>query len=81
MVSFTVGGGVPIVAAVFLQNPTYRLISVSAAATAALLAFGVISAWLGGAHQIKASIRVLLGGWIAMAVTFGVGRLFGHNPE
>ena len=81
MISFIVGGGVPLIAAIFVDDPFWRLISVSGAATAALLSFGVISAWLGGAHKIKASLRVLLGGWIAMAVTFGVGKLFGQNPE
>lgn len=80
MISFTVGAGVPLIAAIFVLDPFWRLISVSAAATAALLSFGVISAWLGGAHKIKASLRVLIGGWIAMAVTFGVGKLFGQEP-
>ena len=80
MISFTFGGGVPLLAAVFVRDSFWRLVSVSCAATAALISFGIISAWLGGAQRVKASIRVLLGGWIAMAVTFGVGRLFGQAP-
>ena len=105
-----------------------RLLSVLVASTAALIVFGAIGAWLGGAHkvcaaaavhacvavsllqaacgmqcwawhvgaclcelpghltewllpclQLRASSRVLVGGWLAMAITFGVGRLFGQG--
>ncbi len=80
MISFTGGGAVPLLAAIFVRDPLWRMISVSIAATFALASFGVISAWLGGAKRIRASVRVLFGGWIAMAVTFGVGRLFGQMP-
>ena len=31
------------------------------------------------ALQLRASSRVLVGGWVAMAVTYGVGRLFGEG--
>lgn len=29
-------------------------------------------AWLGGARRIRASLRVLVGGWLAFAITYGV---------
>jgi len=44
--------------------------------TAALAAFGAIGAWLGGAGMVKPAARVLLGGWAAMGITYGAGRLF-----
>ncbi len=34
-------------------------------------------AYLGGAHKARAAIRVLIGGWLAFAITYGVGKLFG----
>jgi VIT1/CCC1 family predicted Fe2+/Mn2+ transporter len=39
--------------------------------------FGAIGAKLGGAPKVKAALRVLLGGGLAMLLTFGVLRLFG----
>ena len=50
------------------------LVSVS---SVALFAFGVVGAVVGGAPWLKAGLRVLIGGWIAMGGTFGIGRLFG----
>ena len=50
------------------------------ASTAALLMFGAVGAWLGGAKRIRAALRVLIGGWLAMGITFGTGRLFGEDP-
>lgn len=75
---FTVGGGVPLLSALFLTDPKIRMIVVSIASTFALLVFGAVGAWLGGAHRVKAAFRVLLGGWIAFVLTYGVGKLFGE---
>lgn len=38
------------------------------------------SAAAGGAKRVRAALRVLVGGWLAMLITFGVGFLFGENP-
>jgi VIT1/CCC1 family predicted Fe2+/Mn2+ transporter len=38
---------------------------------------GALSAYLGGARWGPAMIRLVAGGAIAMAVTFGVGQLLG----
>ena len=51
------------------------------AEAAALLSFGVISTWVGEAHETKVALRILHGGCIAMAVTFGKGKLFGQSPK
>lgn len=44
----------------------------------ALLRDGLAAA--GGAKRVRAALRVLIGGWLAMGITFGVGFLFGENP-
>ena len=43
----------------------------------ALTITGVLSAHAGGANKLKATTRVVLGGLLAMVVTFGIGKLFG----
>jgi VIT1/CCC1 family predicted Fe2+/Mn2+ transporter len=48
------------------------------AVLAALTLTGVISARLGGSSRRTAVLRVILGGALAMAVTFGLGHLFGR---
>lgn len=68
--------GVPLLAAAFIHDHTKRLISLVFASTGALAAFGAIGAWLGGANKLFPAVRVLLGGWAAMGITYGFGRLF-----
>ena len=36
----------------------------------------MIGAHLGGAHRFRAGLRVLLGGWLALGVSYGVGKAF-----
>lgn len=79
LLCFAIGGGVPLLSAIFLTDPKIRIIVVSIASTFALLIFGAVGAWLGGAHRVKAAFRVLLGGWIAFILTYGVGKLFGES--
>lgn len=43
----------------------------------ALIVTGTLSAHAGGASKTKATIRVVIGGLLAMLVTFGIGKLFG----
>jgi len=43
----------------------------------ALALTGTISATLGGARKTRAVLRVVIGGALAMAVTYGVGQLVG----
>ncbi|KAL5216506.1 hypothetical protein ABZP36_007907 [Zizania latifolia] len=51
--------------------------AVCAASSVGLAGFGASGAYLGGANIFKSATRVLLGGWFAMLVTYGVLRLFG----
>ncbi len=43
----------------------------------ALALTGTVSAHLGGAGRLRATVRLVIGGAAAMAVTFAVGQLIG----
>ena len=45
----------------------------------ALALTGYISAWLGDATKGRAVARLLLGGTVAMALTYVIGHTFGVN--
>jgi VIT1/CCC1 family predicted Fe2+/Mn2+ transporter len=75
-VTFSVGAALPI--AVVLLAPTDKLIvSVSIASLVFLGALGWVGAKTGGADPLKAMLRVVFWGVLAMALTAGVGNLFG----
>ena len=75
-VAFTAGSILPIVAIV--AAPIGARIPVTFAVVLLALALtGALSAYLGGARWGPAVIRLVAGGAIAMAVTFGVGELLG----
>jgi vacuolar iron transporter family protein len=74
--SFAVFALVPIAA--LLVSPASARISVIAAMSLVSLALlGALGGHLGGAPMGRAALRVTIGGAFAMAVTAGVGRLFG----
>lgn len=75
-IAFAAGGIVPLLSGSFISNFTYRLVSIVLASSVALVAFGAIGARLGGANMCKAAVRVSLGGWLAMLITYGVVRIF-----
>jgi VIT1/CCC1 family predicted Fe2+/Mn2+ transporter len=74
--SFTIGGAVPLLAAL---NPDARLMapSVFGATLLCLALLGAIGARIGGAPAGKAVWRVTFWGALAMAGTAGAGSLFG----
>lgn len=74
---FVSGGGLPLLATAFVTNPQARLMVTLAATTAGLFAFGLVGALLGGAGALRGAGRVLLGGWLALAVVYLVGALVG----
>ncbi|KAL5569845.1 hypothetical protein UlMin_026420 [Ulmus minor] len=75
--AFAVGALVPLLGASFVTDYKVRLGVVIAAVSFALLGFGALGAFLGKAPPVTSSLRVLVGGWIAMAVTFGLTKLVG----
>ncbi|XP_061354922.1 vacuolar iron transporter homolog 4-like [Gastrolobium bilobum] len=76
--SFAVGAAVPLFGAVFIEDYKVRLGVVAAVVSIALLVFGGLGAVLGKVPLVKSSLRVLIGGWLAMVVTFGLIKLVGH---
>jgi VIT1/CCC1 family predicted Fe2+/Mn2+ transporter len=74
--SFSVGGGLPLIVA--LVVPHSALIPWVAATSLLFLALlGVLAARAGGAHVLTSAWRVTFWGALAMAITAGVGALFG----
>ena len=38
--------------------------------------FGLLGAFIGGANVIRGASRVVIGGWIALAIVYGIGKAF-----
>ncbi|KAK4845977.1 hypothetical protein QYF36_011434 [Acer negundo] len=77
--AFSVGGVVPLLGAAFITNHKVRLAVVVVVASMALVVFGVGGAVLGRTPVVKSTARVLVGGWMAMAITFGFIKLIGSG--
>lgn len=75
-VAFTVGALLPLLAIV-LTDASVRVPVTAAAVLAALTLCGVISSRLGGAPALRAVLRNVAGGALAMAVTYAVGTWLG----
>ncbi|XP_062185391.1 vacuolar iron transporter homolog 2-like [Phragmites australis] len=75
--AFAVGALLPLLSGVFIPSWGARVAAVCVASSVGLAGFGVAGAYLGGANIVRSGLRVLVGGWLAMLVTFGVLRLFG----
>ncbi|XP_031498399.1 vacuolar iron transporter homolog 2-like [Nymphaea colorata] len=74
--AFAVGAVLPLLAGGFIGPHWVRIGVVAAVSSLALAGFGVAGALLGGSPVARSTVRVLVGGWAAMIVTFGVLRLF-----
>ena len=74
--SFAVGAVIPVLT-IMIPSDSWRIPLTIVATLIALAITGVLSAWTSGSPIHRATTRVVLGGIIAMAITFGVGRLFG----
>ncbi|MGO4202012.1 VIT family protein [Rhodococcus sp. TAF43] len=75
-IAFTVGAILPMLA-ILLPPASARIPVTFVAMLVALAITGSISARLGGADRSRAVIRVVSGGALAMAVTYGIGQLLG----
>lgn len=75
-IAFTIGGLVPFLAIILAPEQTRVLITVGAVIIG-LLITGFFSAVVGGASRLRAMVRVMIGGLLAMAITYFVGALFG----
>lgn len=74
--AFLVGACIPLIA-VIIPSGDYRILIVFISVVVALVVTGVVSAKVGNADAMRATVRVVIGGILAMVVTYGVGRLFG----
>ncbi|XP_045812378.1 vacuolar iron transporter homolog 4-like [Trifolium pratense] len=77
--AFSIGAMVPLLAASFIKGYKVRVGVVLGAVSFALVVFGWLGAVLGKAPILKSCLRVLLGGWVAMAITFGLTKLIGSS--
>jgi VIT1/CCC1 family predicted Fe2+/Mn2+ transporter len=75
-VAFTLGSAIPLATAALASDPT-RISVTLITTTAALALLGYSGARYGRASKTRPVIRVVIGGLIAMAITMGVGSLFG----
>lgn len=76
--TFTLAAALPLACAVLA--PSDKIIPVVVITTLICLAgLGAVGAHVGGAPKLRATARVLFWGAAAMAITAGVGRMFGVN--
>jgi VIT1/CCC1 family predicted Fe2+/Mn2+ transporter len=73
--SFLTGAIIPLIAIVLFPQ-SIRILMTFVSVLVALAITGTISAKVSNANVLRATARVVIGGAIAMIVTFGVGRLF-----
>ncbi|MBU5423608.1 VIT1/CCC1 transporter family protein [Cellulomonas hominis] len=76
LLAFVVGGVVPLLV-VLAPWGGGRIVATFAAVVLALVVTGSVSARLGGARPARAVLRNVVGGSLAMVVTYGIGSLVG----
>lgn len=74
--SFVAGALIPFIA-ILLPPPALKIPVTFGAVLIALLITGVVSARVSGAPLLRVTGRVVVGGMLAMLITFGIGTLFG----
>ncbi|GAB2693309.1 VIT1/CCC1 family predicted Fe2+/Mn2+ transporter [Microbacterium marinum] len=75
-IAFTLGALLPLLA-ILLPPPEWRVPTTFVAVLVALAVTGTVSAALGGAGRVRASLRLVIGGALALAVTWVIGVLLG----
>lgn len=73
--AFLLGASIPLFA-IIIPPPSQRIAVAFISVLFALAITGILSARAGGAGVIRATIRVVAGGALAMAVTYGIGKVF-----
>jgi vacuolar iron transporter family protein len=74
--SFALFALVPIIA-LLIAPQGFRMEMIALITLVSLAALGAVGGKLGGAPMLRASLRVTFGGALALAVTFGIGRVLG----
>jgi len=73
--AFLIGAMVPLIA-IILSPVSVKVPVTFASVVLALAVTGILSAKMGGANILRATMRVVLGGASAMVVTYFIGKLF-----
>lgn len=76
--SFTIGAMLPVLAAV-IWHGRYGVWAIVAVALVALAISGAIGALIGGGNRVRAALRVLIGGGLAMLITGIIGHFVGQG--
>ena len=76
LLAFTLGGIIPLLA-ILASPPVWRLPATLVAVVVALALLGVVSARLGQADARTATVRTIIGGVLALLVTYGIGAALG----
>ena len=74
--AFSVGAALPLLI-VFISSPKNLILIVSAGSLMFLIALGILAAWVGRAGIWRGAFRVGFWGALAMAITAGIGAMFG----
>lgn len=74
--SFAVGASLPLVA-ILVPPAAWRIPVTVAAVLIALVITGAVSAGLGGAPKSRAVLRNVIGGGLALSITYAIGHLVG----
>jgi VIT1/CCC1 family predicted Fe2+/Mn2+ transporter len=76
LVAFTLGGTIPILT-ILLAGPSLRIPLTFTVAIACLVGTGAAAARIAHSPKLRAMIRNVVGGSLALAVTYGIGHLVG----
>jgi vacuolar iron transporter family protein len=77
-IAFTLGAILPMLA-ILLPPESVRVPVTFGAVLIALAGTGALSARIGGSHWLRPTVRVLVGGALALAATFIIGTLLGTS--
>ncbi|XP_076941001.1 vacuolar iron transporter homolog 2-like [Bidens hawaiensis] len=77
--AFALGAIVPLLVVSFVRPYRMRILAVVVVVTIALPVFGWLGAVLGRAPTVKPTIRLVVGGWVAMGITYGLTMLIGSK--
>ncbi len=77
-IAFVVGAILPM-AAILLPPENIRVPLTFVAVLVALAATGALGARIGGSSKLRAAVRVVVGGALALAATFSIGNLLGAS--
>ncbi|WP_111720830.1 VIT family protein [Homoserinimonas sp. OAct 916] len=76
--AFTVGAILPLLAILLTPEP-WRVVVTFVVVLVALAITGTLAAAIGGSSRRRAAVRVVVGGALALAATYGIGLLLGAS--